>query len=187
MGIPATQLRAGMIIKHANELYRIMTLNHVTPGNKRGFVQTKLRNLRQGTQTEVRFRSEDDVERATVEQQPMQYLYEAGGSYHFMNTETFEQTSLGREDLGDAVNYLIPEMRIEIEIHEGRPIGVSLPKTVDLTVTDTQPGLKGATATNQLKPATLETGLVVQVPPFIDVGESVRVSTDTGEYVSRAK
>ena len=187
MGISATQLRVGMIIKRDDALYRIMTLNHVTPGNKRGFVQTKLRNLRLGTQTEVRFRSEDDVERATIEQQPMEYLYEADGLYHFMNTETFEQTSLGRDELGAAVSYLTPNMQLEVEVHEGSPIGVSLPKTVDLTVTETQPGLKGATATNQLKPATLETGLVVQVPPFIDVGETIRVSTDTGEYVSRAK
>ena len=150
-------------------------------------MQTKLRNLRQGTQTEVRFRSEDDVERVTVEQHPMEYLYEADGLYHFMNTETYDQTSFSRDDLEDAVNYLIPNTRLSVDVYDGTPLGVSLPKTVDLTVTETQPGLKGATATNQLKPATLETGLVVQVPPFIDVGEVIRVSTDTGEYVSRAK
>lgn len=187
MGIPATQLRVGMIIMHTDELYRIMSLVHVTPGNKRGFVQTKLRNLRQGTQTEVRFRSEDDVERVTLEQQEMEYLYEADGLYHFMNTETFEQTTLGTDELADAVNYLIPNSRLHVEVHDGTPIGVSLPKTVDLTVTETQPGLKGATATNQLKPATVETGLVVQVPSFIDVGEVIRISTETGAYVSRAK
>jgi elongation factor P len=187
MGIAATQLRVGMIIKYQNELYRVMTLNHVTPGNKRGFVQTKLRNLRQGTQTEVRFRSEDDIEKVMVEQQSMEYLYESDGLFHFMNTETFEQTALGREELADAVNYLIANTPIMVDLYEGRPMGVSLPKTVDLTVTETQPGLKGATATNQLKPATLETGLIVHVPPFIERGEVIRVSTETGEYVSRAK
>jgi elongation factor P len=187
MGIAATQLRVGMIIKYQNELFRVMTLNHVTPGNKRGFVQTKLRNLRQGTQTEVRFRSEDDIEKVMVEQQSMEYLYESDGLFHFMNTETFEQTALGREELADAVHYLIPNTPIMVDLYEGRPMGVSLPKTVDLTVTETQPGLKGATATNQLKPATLETGLIVHVPPFIEPGEVIRVSTETGDYVSRAK
>ena len=176
-----------MLIRHNSELFRVLELHHLTPGNKRGFVQTKLRNLRQGTQTEVRFRSEDDVERVTVEQQEMEYLYEADGIYHFMHTETFEQTTIGRDDLGDAVNYIIPNTRVFIDTYEGSPIGVSLPKTVDLTVTETQPGMKGATAAAQLKPATLETGLVVQVPSFIDTGEVIRVSTETGEYVSRAK
>ncbi len=187
MGIPATQLRVGMIIKYNDTLFRIMTLVHVTPGNKRGFVQTKLRNLRLGTQTEVRFRSEDDVERVTVEQQEMEYLYEADGLYHFMHTGTFEQTTLSRHDLGDAVNYIVPNTRVSLDMHDGSPLGVSLPKTVDLTVTETQPGMKGATAAAQLKPATLETGLVVQVPSFIDIGEIIRVATDTGEYLSRAK
>jgi elongation factor P len=187
MGIPATHLRAGMLIKRGSELFRIMSLDHITPGNKRGLVQTKLRNLRQGTQTEVRFRSDEDVDRITLEQHEMEYLYEADGLYHFMNTETYEQTTLSRDTLGDAVNYLIPNIRVEVELHEGQPLGVNLSKTVDLTVTDTQPGLKGATATNQLKPATLETGLVVQVPPFIDVGEKIRVDTSSGAYVSRAK
>ena len=187
MGISATHLRVGMIIKHAAELYRIMTLVHVTPGNKRGFVQTKLRNLRQGTQTEVRFRSEDDVERVALEQQEMEYLYAADDLYHFMNTETFEQLTLNSDELGDAVNYLTPNARLSVEMYEAKPLGVNLPKTVDLTVTETQPGMKGATATNQLKPATLETGLVVQVPNFIDTGEVIRGSTVTGDYVSRAK
>jgi elongation factor P len=187
MSIPATQLRVGMLIKYSDELFRIMSLMHVTPGNKRGLVQTKLRNLRQGTQTEVRFRSEDNVERVTLEQQEMEYLYESDGLFHFMNTETYDQTTLSADDLGDAVKYLVPNSRLQVDLHEGTPVGVSLAKTMDLRVTETQPALKGATAASQLKPATLETGLVVQVPSFIEVGEILRVDTETGEYVSRAK
>ena len=187
MSIPATQLRVGMLIKYSDELFRIMSLVHITPGNKRGLVQTKLRNLRQGTQTEVRFRSDDNVERVTLEQQEMEYLYESDGVFHFMNTETYDQTTLTGDDLGDAVNYLVPNLRLQIDLYEGAPIGVSLAKTVDLKVSETQPAMKGATAASQLKPATLETGLVVQVPSFIEVGETLRVDTETGEYVSRAK
>ena len=187
MSIPATQLRVGMLIKYSDDLFRIMSLMHVTPGNKRGLVQTKLRNLRQGTQTEVRFRSEDNVERVTLEQQEMEYLYESDGLFHFMNTATYDQTTLSADDLGNAVKYLVPNSHLQVDLYEGTPVGVSLAKTMDLRVTETQPGLKGATAASQLKPATLETGLVVQVPSFIEVGELLRVDTETGEYVSRAK
>jgi len=185
--IPATQLRAGMAIQHENALWRVMTVTHVTPGNWRGMVQTKLRNLRVGTQTEHRFRSEDKVERVTLEQHEMEFLFEADGRFTFMNTETYEQVELDREALGDAVSYLTPNRRIEVEFYEGTPIGVELPKTVDLKVVETAPGLKTATVTNVLKPATTETGLVVQVPNFIAEGEVIRVDTATGSYLSRAK
>jgi elongation factor P len=187
MVIPATQLRVGMIIQHNNDLWRVMNVVHVTPGNWRGMVQTKLRNLRSGSQTEYRFRSEDKAERITLEQHEMEFLYESDGQYHFMNTENYEQTTLDAEVLGDAVHYLIPNSRIEVEFHEGKPMGVSLPKTVDLKVTETAPGLKSATVTNVLKPATTETGLVVPVPNFISEGDVIRVDTETGAYLSRAK
>jgi elongation factor P len=187
MFIPATQLRVGMIVRHQNDLWRVMSVVHVTPGNWRGMVQTKLRNLRAGTQTEHRFRSEDRPERVTLEQHEMEYLYESDGQYHFMNTENYEQIGLDAEMLGDAVHYLTPNARIQVEFHEGRPMGVSLPKTVDLKVVETAPGLKTATVTNVLKPATTETGLVVQVPNFINEGDLVRIDTETGEYLSRAK
>jgi elongation factor P len=187
MLIPATQLRAGMIVQHQNGLWRVMNVVHVTPGNWRGMVQTKLRNLKAGTQTEHRFRSEDKVERVSFEQHEMEYLYESDGIYHFMNTETYDQIGLDAEQLGDAVHYLLANTRISVEFYEGQPMGVSLPKTVDLKVTDTAPGLKTATVTNVLKPATVETGLVVQVPNFIDVGEVIRVDTESGAYLSRAK
>ncbi len=187
MLIPATQLRAGMVIKYNNDLYRVMTVTHITPGNWRGMVQSKLRSLRTGNATENRFRSEDKVDRVTLEQHEMEYLYSDGDQYHFMNTESYEQIGLSATDLGDAASYLLPNLKINVEFHEGTPIGVSLPKTIDLKVTETAPGLKSATVTNALKPATTETGLVVPVPNFIDVGDVIRVDTESGAYVSRAK
>ncbi|MCK6556999.1 elongation factor P [Candidatus Binatia bacterium] len=187
MLIPATQLRAGMIIKHQNDLFRVMNVVHVTPGNWRGMVQTKMRNLRSGTQMENRFRSEDKVDRVTFEQHAMEFLYESDGRYHFMNTETFEQIELDGEALGDAVNYLTQNLRVQVEFYEEKPMGVTLPKTVDLKVTHTEPGMKGATVTNVLKPATVETGAVVQVPSFIAIDDVIRVDTESGEYLSRAK
>lgn len=183
---PATQLRSGQTIKHENELYRVMEVTHITPGNKRGIVQSKLRNLRTGLQTENRFRSEDKVERVVLDQQEMEFLYE-DGQYHFMNTETFEQVALTKEDLGDHVGFLTPNVKVQVELWEEKPVGISLPKTVDLRVVDVPPGMKTATATQVLKPATLETGLVVQVPNFVENEEVIRVDTTTGEYLSRAK
>src|SRR5881409_2044537 len=176
MLIPATQLRVGMIVQHQNGLWRVMNVVHVTPGNWRGMVQTKLRNLRSGTQTENRFRSEDKVERVTLEQHEMEFLYESDG-----------QIALDTELLGNAVSYLRPNARIQVELHDGTPMGVSLPKTVDLKVVETAPGLKSATVTNVLKPAKTETGLVVQVPNFIGEGDVIRVDTESGGYLSRAK
>jgi elongation factor P len=176
-----------MAIQHENALWRVMTVTHVTPGNWRGMVQTKLRNMRVGTQTEHRFRSEDKVERVTLEQHEMEYLYESDDRFTFMNTESYEQVELDRDTLGDAVHYLTPNRRIQVEFYETTPIGVELPKTVDLKIVETAPGLKTATVTNVLKPATTETGLVVQVPNFIAEGDVIRVDTETGSYLSRAK
>lgn len=184
--MPATGLRAGHIIQYNNDLWRVMQVVHVTPGNWRGMVQTKLRNLRAGTQTEHRFRSEDKVERITLEQHMMEYLFESDGRYTFMNSETYEQIELDKETLGDAMNYILPNTSVEVEFYESTPMGVSLPKSVELKIVDTPPGLKSATVTNVLKPATTETGLVVGVPNFINNGDSIRVNTETGEYLSRA-
>lgn len=185
--IPATQLRTGMLITYNNELHRVTNVVHVTPGNWRGMVQTKLRNLRSGTQTENRFRSEDKVERVTLEQHDMEFLYQSDDQYYFMNVETYDQIPLDGETLGNATNYLIPNLRLQVEFYESTPVAVDLPKTVDMKVVDTAPGMKGATVTNQLKPATTETGLVVNVPPFIDVDDVIRVETESGQYLSRAK
>ncbi len=187
MLIPATQLRVGMLINYQNDLYRIMVVTHITPGNWRGMVQTKMRSVRTGSQTENRFRSEDKVDRVTLDQQEMEYLYGDTEGHHFMNTESFEQIALAADWLGDAVSYLLPNMQITVDFYEGKPIGVTLPKSVDLRVTDTAPGLKTATVTNVLKPATTETGLVVPVPNFVDVGDVIKVDTESGSYLSRVK
>ena len=182
----ATRLKKGMIIKLDNELYRIHDLMHVTPGNLRGFVRVKARNLRTQAMSEQKLRSEDVIERATLDEKEMQFLYSDGDGYHFMDTETYEQIHMDAETLGDSVGYLKPEMTIRVEFYGSEPVGIELPQTVDLKVVQTVPGIKGATATNQLKPATLETGVVVQVPPFINEGDVIRVNTDTGEYLARA-
>ncbi|MBV6431982.1 MAG: Elongation factor P [Bryobacteraceae bacterium] len=184
--LTATQLRPGMVIKFNNELYSIFKMEHRTPGNLRGFVQVKMRNLRSGSQIEHRFSSEDRVEKAMLDEHEMEYLYDDGEYFYFMNTENYEQMHFTRDLLGDAVNYLVPNLKVAVEFYEGKPIGVELPPTVDLTVVETEPGLKGATVSNVTKPAKLESGLVVQVPPFINQGEKIRVSTAEGTYQERA-
>ena len=175
-----------MLVKVGNDLFRVLDLQHVTPGNLRGFVRVKFRNIRTGTLSDQKLRSEDFVERAVLDERQMQYLYKDGESYHFMDTETYEQLHISSEALGDSVNYLVPDAVIDVEFYGSEPVGIELPVTVDLKVTETVPGIKGATASNQIKPATLETGLVVNVPPFINTGDTIRVSTETGEYLSRA-
>jgi elongation factor P len=175
-----------MVVKFNNDLFSVFSVVHRTPGNLRGFVQAKLRNLRSGTMIEHRFSSEDRIERAALEEHNMEFLYDDGESYHFMNTETYEQTHLTKELLGDAVQYLIPQLNVSVEFYEGKPISVELPATVDLTVVETEPGLKGASVSNVTKAAKLETGLVVQVPPFINEGEKIRVGTAEGTYQERA-
>ena len=184
--ISATQLRPGMVIKFNNELYSIFKMEHRTPGNLRGFVQVKMRKLSSGTMIEHRFSSEDRVDRATLDEHEMEYLYDDGEYFYFMNTETFEQMHLMKDLLGDATNFLIPNLKVAVEFYEGKAISVELPPSVDLTVVETEPGIKGATVSNVTKPAKLETGLVVQVPPFINEGEKIRVSTSESAYLERA-
>jgi elongation factor P len=175
-----------MLIKLGDSLFRVLDLTHFTPGNKRGFVQSKLRNIRTGALSDHKFRSEDDVERATLDEREMQYLYRDGDTFYFMDTTTFEQIHITTESMGDAASYIVADAVIKVEFYELEPVGIELPMTVDLKVEDTVPGIKGATASAQVKPARLETGLVVQVPPFINTGDVIRVNTETGEYQSRA-
>ena len=186
MAIPATQMRPGTIIKHNNDLHAVFSVEHRTPGNLRAFIQAKLRNLRTGAMFEHRFRSADAIDRINVDEVAMEFLYADGGDFYFMNTENFEQLHLNRDILGDAVDYLIPNLQIKIEFYDGKAVGVELPQTVELTVVETEPGLKSATASSVTKPAKVETGLVVQVPPFINEGEKIRVDTAEGAYLSRA-
>lgn len=187
MSITATTLRPGMIIKHNNDLHTVFSVEHRTPGNKRGFIQAKLRNQRTGSLIDYKFRAEDDVERVVLDEVEMEYLYSDGEQHHFMNTENFEQIQMSRDILGDSVEYLTPNLKIMVEFHEGKPIGVELPTTVDLKVVETEPGLRSATASSVTKPAKLETGLVVQVPPFVNAGERIRVDTAEGMYLERVK
>jgi elongation factor P len=183
--IPATRLKRGMLIKMGPDLFRVLELQHVTPGNLRGFVRAKFRNIRNGSLSDQKLRSEDTLDRAILDEREMQYLYKDGESFHFMDTSSYEQLHIDAEALGDSVNYIIPDALIKVEFYGEEPVGIELPPAVDLTVEDTAPGIKGATASAQVKPARLETGLVVQVPPFVNPGDKIRVSTETGEYLSR--
>ncbi len=185
--VKATLVRKGMCIMHDNELYLVMSTTHLTPGNKRGIVQSKLRSLKSGNQMDHRFRSEDMIERVVLDEVEMEYLYNDGDDFHFMNSQTFEQTHLHRDLLAGNTEYLTPNMKLRLLYHEGRPVSIELPLTVDLKIVETAPEIKGATASAQRKPAVTETGLVVQVPPFIGPGEKVRISTDDGSYQERAK
>lgn len=183
--LQATRIKRGMIIKLDGELVRIHDVMHVTPGNLRGFVRVKGRNLRTQSLAEQRLRSDDVVERAVLDEKEMQYLYHDGDGYHFMDTSTYEQVHMSAESLGDAVGYLKAESTIKVEFYGEEPVGVELPPTVDLKVVETVPSIKGATANAQTKPAVLETGITVVVPAFVEDGEVIRVNTDTGEYLSR--
>lgn len=185
--VKATQLRPGMVIQHEGVLYSVFSVEHRTPGNKRGAMQTKMRNLRTGSIVDYRFRAEDFVERAIVDEVEFEFLYGDGDGYHFMNTETFEQIALSADVLGEAVHYLVGNIHLKVEFFEGKPIGVILPDTVDLKVVDTEPTVQRATASAVMKAAKLETGLTIQVPAFITNGDKVKVDTSEGRYVQRAQ
>jgi elongation factor P len=185
--VKATQLRPGMVIQFEGDLYTVFTVDHRTPGNKRGAMATRLRNLKTGAIIDYRFRAEEFVERAILDEIEHEFLYADADGWHFMNVESFEQMHLGREVLGDAVDYLLPGTHVKLEFHEGKPLGAILPDTVDLTVTETEPTMQKATASAVMKPAKLETGLVISVPPFINNGDRVRVDTSEGRYVQRAQ
>jgi len=182
----ANDLRPGMVIKHNGELFSIHKAEHRTPGNLRAFVQARMRNLRTGSLIDHRFRSEDTVEKANLDEVEMQYLYSDGDSFFFMNTQNYEQIGLHKTVIEDRASYLVPDVVIKVQLFEGRPVDIELPATVDLKVVETEPGIKGASATNVTKAAKLETGLTVQVPPFIGEGEVITVDTAEGKYLERA-
>ncbi len=187
MAIPATHIRRGMVIVFEGQPCKVVEFRHHTPGNLRAMVQTKLRNIRTGASFEHRFRSADTVDRASLEQHEMEYLYSDGSHHHFMNTENYEQTALSNDDLGEIADWLTPGLRIQAEFYEGAPIGIDLPPSMELTVVQTEPSLKGATVSNVNKPATLENGVSIQVPPFINEGDRIRVDPAEGRYIERAK
>ena len=175
-----------MVVKFNNDLFAVFSVAHRTPGNLRGFVQVKMRNFKSGTMIEHRFSSEDKVEKASLDEQEMEYLYDDGEYFYFMNTETFEQMHLIKDLLGDATNFLVPNLKVHVEFYEGKPISVELPATVDLTVVETEPGMKGASVSNVTKPAKLETGIEVKVPSFVKEGDKIRIYTETREFAGRA-
>jgi elongation factor P len=187
MAIPATQIRRGMVILFEGQLCKVVEFRHHTPGNLRAMIQTKLRNIRTGSSFEHRFRSVDTVEKASLEQHEMEYLYSDGSHHHFMNTETFDQVALSGDDLGDAAQWLTAGVKIQAEFYEGLPIGIDLPPSLELSVTQTEPSMKGATVSNVNKPATLENGVTIQVPPFVNEGDRIRVDPVEGRYIERAK
>lgn len=180
-----TEVRKGMIVKFEGELQYVMNVYHHTPGNLRAVIQIKMRNLKTGTSKETRFSSGDKLEIAHIESVDMEYLYPESETFVFMNQENYEQVSLHKTLLGEDVQWLKENMVCKVEFYEGRAIAVEVPFTVELKVVDTEPSLKGATITNVYKPAKLETGAVVQVPPFIEKGEMIRVDTREAKYLER--
>jgi elongation factor P len=182
----ANEMRKGMVLRVDGTVFKVLEATHRTPGNLRAFVQAKMRNVISGIQSEQRFRSEDDIERVYIDTKQMQYLYHDNEGYHFMDTESYDQVALRDDVLGDTMSFVVPESMVTMDWFEGNPIGVEVPSSVDLKVVETAPGIKGATASAQKKPAKLETGLSVQVPSFINEGERVRISTEDGSYLGRS-
>ncbi len=186
MMISATQIRSGTLVLHNGELHRVHEVIHKTPGNLRGFVQVKMRNLRNGAMIQHRFGSTDRVEKASLDEKEMEYLYSDAAGHHFMDSRTYDQITLSDEVIGDMQKYLLPNTVIRADFFESNPVGIELPNTVTLKVVDTQPGLKGATASASYKPATLETGLSVMVPQFIEAGTVIKIDTRDNSYLERA-
>jgi elongation factor P len=187
MKIKATQLRRGMIIEYNDDLYQLSEVFHNTPGKGQASVQTKMKNIRTGANAEYRFRSDETAEKAHLDSKEMEYIYVDGEDYYFMDTENYEQMALRKDLLEDSVYFLLPNIRVTVNFYENTPISIELPQSVELKVTETEPTLKTATVTSSYKPAVLETGLKVQVPPFISEGEVVRIDTSEGKYLERAK
>ena len=183
----ATEIRPGNLIEWDKRVWRVLKSYHVHVGGRGGaFMQVEMKDIESGTKRNERIRTEDKIERAHVDQRSMQFLYNDAGGYIFMDQESFEQLTLPADFLEGQVGYLVPNTEVQVNFHNDRPIGVQLPPTVILAVTQTEPNLKGATATGSFKPATTETGLTVQVPQFVTEGERIKVKTDTGDYIERA-
>ncbi len=187
MAFPATQIRRGMVLVFEGEPCRVVEFRHHTPGNLRAMVQAKLKNIRTGSSFEHRFRAADSIERAAMETHDLEFMYQGGDTYHFMNTENYDQIEMDEEALGDAAQWMQSGMKIQAEYYDGKPIGIQLPNTLVLEIVDTAPVMKTATKTASTKPAKLSNGVTVNVPEFIATGERVRVNPTTGDYMDRAK
>ena len=187
MAIPATQIRRGMVLVFEGKPCRVVEFRHHTPGNLRAMVQAKLKDLKSGSSFEHRFRAADTVEPASMETHDLEFLYQGGDTYHFMNTENYDQLEMDDEMLGDNAQWMQPGMKIQAEYYDGRPIGIRLPNTLTLEIVETAPVIKTATKNASSKPAKLENGVTVNVPEFLGTGDKVRVNPTTGEYMDRAK
>jgi elongation factor P len=187
MAIPATQIRRGMVIVFEGDPCRIVEFRHHTPGNLRAMVQAKLKNLRTGSNFEHRFRAADSIDPASMETHDLEFLYQGGDTYHFMNTENYDQLEMDDESLGDNAQWMQPGMKIQAEYYNGNPIGIKLPNSLVLEIVDTAPVMKTATKTSSTKPAKLENGVTINVPEFVGTGDKVKVNPSTGEYQERAK
>jgi elongation factor P len=187
MAFPATQIRRGMVLVFEGEPCRVVDFRHHTPGNLRAMVQAKLKNIRTGASFDHRFRAADSIERAAMETHDLEFMYSGAGTYHFMNTENYDQIEMDDEALGDAAQWMQPGMKIQAEYYNGNPIGIQLPNSLNLEIVDTAPVMKTATKTASTKPAKLSNGVTINVPEFIAQGERVRVNPTTGEYMDRAK
>ncbi|HEX3157499.1 MAG TPA: elongation factor P [Gemmatimonadaceae bacterium] len=187
MAMPATQIRRGMVLVFEGDPCRVIEFRHHTPGNLRAMVQAKLKNLRTGNSFEHRFRAADSIEKANMETHELEFLYQGGDTYHFMNTENYDQLEMDEEALGDAAPWMQGGMKILAEYYNGRAIGIDLPNSLTLEIVETAPVMKSATKNASSKPAKLENGVTVNVPEFISSGERVRVNPTTGEYLDRAK
>src|SRR5260221_3211342 len=185
--LKATQIRPGMVRLNEKGLHTDVSNDHRTPGNKRGSMQTRLKSLRTGIMIDYRFRAEEFVERAILDEIEFEYLYSEGDSFHFMNTKTYEQMEMSRDELGETTYYLVPNTVLKVEFHDEKAIGINLPDTMDLKVVETEPTIQKATASSVLKPATLETGLEVAVPPFLNEVDKIRVDTSEARYVQRVE
>ena len=186
MKISASEVRVGNLIEYQNKLWRVLKKNQVKPGKGGAFAQLELKEISQGTKLNERFRTEDKLERAHVEVRQMQYLYQDGEQLIFMDLETYEQLNMPAEDLQEQIGYLLPNTEVQINFHNDTPIGFELPPNVVLEVVETETVVKGQTASGSGKPARLETGIRVMVPTFVNVGDRIKVNTDSGEYVERA-
>ena len=184
---PATKLRAGMIIKHNGEPCRVTDVEHVTPGKGPAHVQAKMKSINTGSKVNHRFRSDEKFDKMFLEKKTMQYLYSGDNEHTFMDTETYDQIMLDDEALGDGLYYLIPELEIEIEYLEGNAVGIELPNSVELEIVETEPHMKGATASASYKPAKLETGLTIQIPPYLEAGQRISVDTRENKFLSKVE
>jgi elongation factor P len=187
MAMPATQIRRGMVLVFEGQPCRVVEFRHHTPGNLRAMVQAKLKNIRTGASFEHRFRAADSIEKADMETHELEFLYQGGNTYHFMNTENYDQLEMDEEALGDNAQWMQPGMKILAEYYDGKAIGIQLPASLTLEIVETAPVMKTATKNASSKPAKLENGVTVNVPEFISSGERVRVNPTTGEYLERAK